>query len=101
MVTFKGNITQGTFASGYFPDKSGLIVYPNPAKNIIRVIYQGPGKPKFLRIFDMNGRMVKSSSDGLDGNLFLIDVSSLRSGIYLISVSTGDSYYTQKLVINH
>ena len=102
MITFRGKITHGTFASSYLPDEPRLIVYPNPAKNIIQIKYDGPGEPQWLRIFDMNGReLLKTRVTSIKNNLFQVDVSSLSSGMYVLSLGTVNSFYTYKFIINH
>lgn len=59
--------------------KSDLHIYPNPATNFIR--FQESGASYSFEISNLNGKLLLSGKTD-----DLIDVSSLKSGIYLIEI---------------
>ncbi len=78
-------------------------VYPNPAKNIANVAF-GVNTNSNVKIEVMNlvGQSVKSIDFGkvnAGTYEFPIEVSNLKAGIYMVSVTAGNSTQTQKLVI--
>ncbi len=76
-------------------------VYPNPAKDIVRIVVQNAGyKIKgTVSICDVQGRQVRSSL--IDNQTVIIqDVSSLLPGIYLLKVElAGQPQVVKKLMI--
>jgi hypothetical protein len=57
------------------------------------------GQPPSISIFDAAGRCVLRSSFGLQSSSVLLDLRSLRPGVYLLRVQAGTSSTTQKLVV--
>ncbi len=78
-------------------------IFPNPAKNLAGVAFTVKAASKVkVAIFNMVGQEVKSSDFGsvASGSYELpIDISSLKAGIYLVSVTAGNTTHTQKLVV--
>lgn len=66
------------------PEPEPLIVYPNPAKNLLSIrIPESAGKPLKTMLYDMQGRLMMT--ERFESKL---DVSSVKSGRYLILVQT-------------
>lgn len=64
--------------------KEAYTIYPNPANDYLTVSLQGITGDVSLRIYDLQGRLVKETYlQNLDSN---IDVSDLASGVYIISI---------------
>lgn len=63
------------------PSLSGLKVFPNPAKDIIKVIYSAPIKD--FKIFSLSGVLIEKKC--LDGS---VDISDLPTGVYIICVNS-------------
>lgn len=76
-------------------DAADLVMYPNPAKDFIKI--QTKGKVD-LKIFDASGRVVLEKS-GVDSNTS-ISVQNLVKGAYVVSVKEkGSEPITKKLII--
>jgi hypothetical protein len=72
-------------------------LYPNPATDVLsiaRPLSADPEQPFTVRVFDLRGSEVKGLSF-IDGQL---NVSGLRSGIYLLTVKDGVSTTHQRFV---
>ena len=70
-------------------------IWPNPAKDFLNI----RSNLNFLRdasyrIIDMSGRVIEQGV--LDQNT--IDISSLRSNIYLLEIQDGQDRYVQKVI---
>lgn len=64
--------------------KEAYTVYPNPANDYITISLQGIEGDVSLRIYDLQGRLVKETYlENLDSE---IDISDLASGLYIISI---------------
>nr|WP_322624152.1 T9SS type A sorting domain-containing protein [uncultured Flavobacterium sp.] len=77
-------------------DKTAAFVYPNPATDVLH-IYSATGIAESVKLFDVSGRMVRQFTNITDNAL---DVSGLSGGVYLVTVATGESISTQKVIIN-
>jgi hypothetical protein len=73
-------------------NKQNLYFYPNPAKNTIYF----SDETGYFSVYDMTGRLLLSQSFCTHQ----ADVSGLKSGIYIISISSGGKTLTGKLLKN-
>lgn len=62
-----------------------VVVYPNPAKELLHVVMNGV--PEQICIYDVTGRVVYSKPGG--GRREEIDVSTLRPGLYMLCTGDG------------
>lgn len=75
-----------------------LFVYPNPTTGLLTISLGNQSiVAESIEVFDMLGKRVLTES-GSDTNTQL-DLTDLRKGIYLISVKTEKTNYTQKIII--
>jgi len=82
---------------------SGLILYPNPANRILNLAFNTQGKTlnAEIKIADITGKELIKMNSELKGNKMLpIDISSLSTGIYFISIETNSTVKTFKFVKN-
>lgn len=80
-----------------------FVIYPNPAQNDVTVTFnnQLSGSKVNVEIYDVLGQRVSNNSFQNSGRFEQrIDISSLKSGIYLVRVGDGNVSSTKKLVIN-
>ncbi len=76
-----------------------VLIYPNPADNIIR-IKMISAQPRFvIEIWDVTGKLLLRN-DGKT-NYTEINTSGLANGIYFISVTTEKQKTIKKIIINH
>jgi hypothetical protein len=75
--------------------KEELSIYPNPANNGIVTIKSQGSSIKNITLFDMLGRSVLQTKL----NSEVLDVRTIKSGLYLLQVSIGDRASTSKLII--
>ncbi|WP_298422012.1 T9SS type A sorting domain-containing protein [uncultured Kordia sp.] len=74
---------------------SGLSLYPNPAKNLVKIQVPNGIQDIEIEVFDNAGKKINMelSSDNT------IDVSKIASGLYLISIISNDIKTTKKLIV--
>ena len=69
--------------------------WPNPALNELHLQYSPDVKPTQVELYDLQGRLVHSQSDGLES----IDLQGLGAGQYLMKVMLKDGkVYTDKVL---
>ncbi len=90
-VTF---FNDGTLSLGDNSIK-GFTMYPNPTNTGSVTITTNTNQNKNVVVFDVLGKQVLSTK--LSGNT--LNVSSLKSGIYLVQVTEGNTTSTKKLII--
>jgi hypothetical protein len=80
--------------------KTGLVIYPNPAKNFINIVAGKPGdlNGAVIAIVDMAGHVAVQKSL-LATNEQQVNVSALPKGMYIIRVIKPTGVETQKLLI--
>ncbi|MFC3157751.1 Por secretion system C-terminal sorting domain-containing protein [Chryseobacterium arachidis] len=70
-------------------------IYPNPAKNVITI--SSKDALKSFKIYDEAGRLIKSESS-LKGTKFDVNISSMQTGNYVVTVETEKQKITKKLI---
>lgn len=92
--SFAVNVTSGT-GINEFQSKSDIIIYPNPMNEMLSISLLGNHKLQSATIFDLVGNEIISThkSD--------IDVSQLKTGIYVIKVTDNKgNTFSQKVIKN-
>ncbi len=72
-------------------------LYPNPVTDLITVELYNPRQVVSVKLWDINGKMLKSFSQPLSDKL-IIDFSGLRTGVYILSVEYEDLGQTFKII---
>ncbi|KMQ64997.1 zinc metalloprotease [Chryseobacterium angstadtii] len=74
---------------------SGISIYPNPAKNMM--VISSKEALKSYKIYDESGRLVLSASS-LKGNKQEVNISSIQTGNYIVTVETDKQTVNKKLI---
>ena len=79
-----------------------LLAYPNPVSGTLNISTKGIDNGELkIRFTDLSGKMVFQDSitdqESIRSSQF--DVSELKSGVYLLTLSSGESYSTFRIVI--
>ena len=77
-------------------DISPIIVYPNPASDVMQVVLPDSGSYEYT-ITDMSGSILLSGQTDYVSQINL-DISILESGMYHIRLSKGENSYAAKFV---
>jgi hypothetical protein len=89
-----------TSVAGLLPDDGSIKIYPNPAKDKLQVDYEGSKGFLQLSIVDLKGSTIReeliSSGEAVNKTM---DISRLKSGLYLIKIQNGEKFRTAKLVV--
>ena len=67
---------------------TGISIWPNPAKDVVNINYNGAGSDTKAMIFDQLGRMI--SSTVLHSGSNPVNVSNLSTGNYIVHVQSAD-----------
>jgi D-alanyl-D-alanine carboxypeptidase len=80
-------------------DNNEFTMFPNPARDVLTVRYNGNENTKHLSVFDGTGRAVKTVTI-MSKNENSINVSELKNGIYYVKlIGDGKTNITRKLII--
>jgi hypothetical protein len=74
---------------------NSVSIYPNPAKNMITI--SSKDALKSFKIYDEAGRLIKSEPS-LKGTKFEVNISSMQTGNYVVTVETEKQKVTKKLI---
>ncbi len=80
------------------PNPQELELYPNPAKENIKIKLPGDHSPYHMQIVDMQGRIVKTGSVQSEDGIMLIDVEQYSPGLYHVNLKGENAYYFGRFV---
>jgi hypothetical protein len=83
--------------------KHEIAVFPNPSNGLTTVEVSGAvNNDASLEILDLTGRLIYAEKMNATANFAesFVDVSTYKSGTYLVKIITGESIYTKTLVKN-
>ncbi len=78
--------------------KYNLLVYPNPAQDVVDIHINGKTAIKSINIVDLQGRVIRSYVD-VDQKNYQVDVSILPMGLYYIQVNHTEGVMSQLLSV--
>jgi hypothetical protein len=98
IIDMKNDITVNDLTAGLFHkvDKSKLSVFPNPATDLVTISY--PGKIESVNVYNASGSNIEVEANNFNGGELQINTSSLKSGIYILKVSTNEGVASEMLV---
>lgn len=79
-----------------------LVAYPNPASNMLYVVFDEAGEgTAVVNFYSIDGRLVQTQEEKLtaSGVKAVVDVSKLQRGIYILEVATPGGRTTQRVVV--
>ena len=92
-------VIEGTLANQQF-EMNNIAIYPNPSKGIFNVS-MGTITPKTIQVYDLTGKIVYSKSQFQNNpSQFLLDLSSISSGIYFVKISSANQSTTKRIIKN-
>jgi hypothetical protein len=71
-------------------------VSPNPAETWVRVASEA--KIEKLELIDLSGRILYTQNIEQNNEYLFMDVSQIKSGIYILRAKSGNLYQTHKLI---
>ena len=75
----------------------GFHLLPNPSTGIVQIVLSADSEPLNIQIFDLQGRTVLVST--CDHKTTKLDLSHIKKGIYVVSLSNAYNTMSQKLII--
>jgi Fibronectin type III domain len=80
-----------------------LIVSPNPSTVEARIIYNGPAveEQSVITVHDLMGRQLFTDKYFIDGEDYLLPVSNLSDGQYIITLINGPAIVNQRMMVKH
>lgn len=72
-------------------------IYPNPSNGIFKMEF-GNAEATRIKVYDLSGRLLKD--DFVNGNTHQVDLSQFNNGLYLVSVFMGETWKTEKIVLD-
>ena len=73
-------------------------IYPNPTKDVLNIEVQENTKIKSISIYSMDGKLIKKSKYSYNSEK--INITSLKSGSYIINLETDKGNFNQIIIKN-
>jgi hypothetical protein len=98
-ATFNSKFTVPLSVSDF--DANSLVLYPNPATNLVQIDLVGTNEQlKKVVFYDLLGKAVKVL-DHIGSERLSVDISNLSKGVYLVEISTSTHLKQIKKLIIH
>ncbi|NTW23621.1 MAG: T9SS type A sorting domain-containing protein, partial [Lentimicrobium sp.] len=82
------------------PAKQNMVIYPNPARDLITVKYnESIGNSVSLKVYGTSGSEMSVTRLGADKGTFSIGVSALPAGVYFLQLTGSEKSATTRFVI--
>ncbi len=94
--TYNGN---NNFTSVEQLEELEATLYPNPTSGSFFIRFHEPST-SIIEVYSVDGKLLSRQSFN-SGSSIQVDVSNLKSGLYLVSISTESSATTKRLIINN
>jgi hypothetical protein len=81
-----------------------LLVYPNPSSDVLNIEYSSLNENEnYVSIMSLDGKCILNlkHSSNLGMNTLELDVSSLKTGIYILQIQTGNGIRTKRISVIH
>ena len=80
---------------------SAAIVYPNPVSNELHIsLPESVGRSAELRLYTLGGRLLRYETVRLLGKEHVMDATGLRTGWYVLHITSGDNIMVSSVVKN-
>ena len=76
-----------------------ILVFPNPSNGTLNIALTEK-KEATIEIYNIVGKLVYTSGNPLNTQLFTINIENQPSGIYFVNIKTGNTITTKKLMLN-
>lgn len=99
-ITEATTVFDGTTSLRGFEDDANIIVFPNPAADLIAVQLPGlAGQDFTVHLLDANGRIVLEKRIRSGQTIAYFDTQTLYRGVYFVRIAGGGSEATRKVVV--
>lgn len=99
VVTFVGKINQGTGSSIINKSINQFSIFPNPAKDNVQIRLTDSQSDNLIRITDISGKQILNRKYTKFESTIFFGISTLKKGLYFISVDNSTGKQTQKLIV--
>ena len=83
-------------------DASSLLVYPNPAKESLKIEISSQNTEKIdVEITDLYGKIVQSETLIKENGVFDLIPNKLLNGYFTLTISSNHSVYQKKILISN
>tara|TARA_Y100000813_G_C24063655_1_gene305233 strand:+ start:19 stop:579 length:561 start_codon:yes stop_codon:yes gene_type:complete len=69
---------------------TGIIIYPNPVENELTIATQDNLMITAINLYAVEGKLILTNVPSQKSNTYILDISSVAKGVYLLSVETND-----------
>ncbi|NUM50556.1 MAG: T9SS type A sorting domain-containing protein [Flavobacteriales bacterium] len=76
-------------------------MYPNPASHHITIRFNTAHEIDYIEVIDNIGRAENIFIIKQDKSEVLLDISTLKNGLYYLNIVSGNKIFNQKIIVNH
>lgn len=84
------------------PSSGTFSTYPNPAQDQLTILFNSAKESVYsIELMDITGRIITQSAitSTIGDNQYMMNLTSIAKGVYMLSLKTGDSIQKAKIVI--
>lgn len=94
LVEATGRMSYSVVVSVKDAGENTVVVYPNPATDVVHVRVGGNSIIKRVKVFDAAGKLLMVR-EGSNSNVYSFDVSRFASGFYMMSIETNNGRFSK------
>ena len=80
---------------------SNISIYPNPASDLMKIVINDGLNVKSMHLSDLNGKLIKHWDKFEIENKMSLDLSALKSAVYILYFKTeGGQYIYKKIIVS-
>ena len=84
-------------ATHQIPVDNNMLLYPNPAGDLVYISYSTPSKNMLVEIYDVTGQLMKSiKTNSLQDQP--IDIAGFSKGLYIVKLSDGKNVIVKRFI---
>ena len=77
-----------------------LVMYPNPATNLVHISLKNNQRPSTIEFYDITGKLLNSINKFNAADVLQIDISNYKKGLYLVKLNLeNNKTFFRKLII--
>jgi hypothetical protein len=78
--------------------QNALLLYPNPAKQVVNVFHEKFGRNSEIVVTDLSGRLIMRRAVNVGASQTALNIGGLKPGLYLITLNDGLNKETIKFL---
>lgn len=78
--------------------KNAVAMYPNPTTSVVTIDLGTQTNLRSVNVYSVSGQQIISENVNSDTSMYLLNVSRLATGVYMVKIATDSGIFTERLI---